>query len=201
MSESDSERRFEIGCSIVLLLAVAFLIWVCGLRKVFFYPIQLHVDDVGQYCDTSIFHGIVTEMTFKEMCDVAGPPDEFDTYTEEGEFFCDPIYHFDNGKITCAWTGDQDDRIGLVHFQAQTDCPTILISDILYIPLDCCSINSRTKKVWIYQGDFLYYKISLSNYEVNSIQYWNIYRKKSYTKRRGNYWFYNGNWEPYKSKQ
>ena len=190
MSQYDPDRGFTIGCSIVMVIALMIGIWV-GLRKVFFYPIQLHLDDVGLYCDTSIFHGIVTEMTFREMCEAAGVPDEFDTYKEDDEVSCNPIYHFENGEITCAWTGDQDDRIGMVEFSADTNSESILIGDLLFIPLDVCSITHKTKQVWLYHEGHLYYKIFVKKMKVLSIEYWNI-PKKQYTKRRGNYWFQNG---------
>ena len=193
------------GCGFLLLILIVVLFFVLPGRN---NDIVLHMDDVGQYCDTSLFRGIVPGMSFEELNAVAGTPDRFDYSTDEDYSFCDPVYYYDSYSLSCSWSGDKSDSIGRICYSPYSNDKVesvMTIDSLLYIPIDSCSISTKTHHVYIIQGDQVYYEIRLDKLKIKEIEYslfpTRFMSKRTLRQKKSNYWFYNGNWEPYKSKQ
>lgn len=137
---------------------------------------KIVVDDITQMCDNSMFRGAEPDITFDQLCERVGEPNEYLDKGEGEDREHSPIYYFDNGKIICHWGGSKREDIGMIEFIPFENKP-MNINSILKVPLSEYDITAKTEKIRLFQGDMLFYVVYLDNLKVKKIDYWLVKKK------------------------
>ena len=129
---------------------------------------KIVVDDIDEFCDYSFFRGIKPDMYYDDLASVAGEPNEYVDMKSDDEEDHNPIYYFKEGKVMCYWSGSKRDEMGTVVFTPYGNTH-IRIDQLIKKNLDEYDITSKTKKIRLYEGDTLYFIISLDNFEIKEV--------------------------------
>ena len=143
------------------------------------YRVQLSSrDEVYAEFDMSIFRGIASAgMTYKEMVEIAGEPDEYDdSESSIEETLYNPVYYGQGGKLVVAWGGDNvNERIGLLKF-IPFDNEPFYLSEFVHNP-ETLGITSEMDDFAVYVDDILYFIVHLKNGRITKISYWLVREK------------------------
>ena len=120
------------------------------------------------FFDYSFFRGIKPDMYYDDLASVAGEPNEYVDMKSDDEEDHNPIYYFKEGKVMCYWSGSKRDEMGTVVFTPYGNTH-IRIDQLIKKNLDEYDITSKTKKIRLYEGDTLYFIISLDNFEIKEV--------------------------------
>ena len=129
---------------------------------------KIVVDDMDTFFDYSFFRGIKPDMYYDDLASVAGEPNEYVDMKSDDEEDHNPIYYFKEGKVMCYWSGSKRDEMGTVVFTPYGNTH-IRIDQLIKKNLDEYDITSKTKKIRLYEGDTLYFIISLDNFEIKEV--------------------------------
>lgn len=171
MNSEDMINNMKIGLKKNIFVLVLLLAASCSSSKS--VKIDVKDMDIGQFCDTAMFRGIRPDITYDELCAIAGEPNEFidiKSYDEEDH---NPTYYFEEGKVMCYWSGSKRDEMGVIVYTPYQNTH-LKIDNVIYWPLEDYDINPKTERVHIYKGDTLFFVMDLENFEVKKIYYWLI---------------------------
>lgn len=129
---------------------------------------KIVVDDMDTFFDYSFFRGIKPDMYYDDLASVAGEPNEYVDMKSDDEEDHNPIYYFKEGKVMCYWSGSKRDEMGTVVFTPYGNTH-IRIDQLIKKNLDEYDITSKTKRIRLYEGDTLYFIISLDNFEIKEV--------------------------------
>ena len=133
--------------------------------------VKIETNDIDKVLDTSMFRGVVSDLTYDELCDLVGEPQDF--WDKKATSFDDeedhnPVYYFDNGKLMCYWSGSKKTTMGVITFTPYLNRP-MNINEILKVNIVDYNITKDTKSVCIYKGKIECYCIDLDNLRVKDI--------------------------------
>lgn len=146
-----------------LIIGVIILFSSCS-RKV-----EIKDQPIDQVFNNYMFCGVEPDLSYKELCNRVGEPNDFYEYEDDYETSHNPLYYTPSGKIMCWWAGYKKYPIGNVEFTPHRNVD-INISDILDVNLSDYNIKSNTKKIKLMNENYPFiYFISLDNFKVTKI--------------------------------
>lgn len=151
----------------LLNLILALLLMSCNKGKV------VEVPNIDQTCNVSIFQGIKPDIKYSELCAIIGSPNEF-MYTGEGDDKekC-PVYYLKDAKLVCHWSGDEDDRIGVIDWIPYQN-KTFTLNQFFKANPGEYGIDSETEKFRVCKDGIWYFSVYLENNKLTKVSYWLI---------------------------
>ena len=123
--------------------------------------------------DNSMFRGLTPDISYKEMCERVGKPNDYideKHYNEDDDH--NPVYYFKEGKVMAYWSGNKRDPIGNLVYTPYLNTE-IDIHDILKVFwFNHNNIKANTKKIKLidtFNYNPYVYIITLDNFKVKKI--------------------------------
>lgn len=135
-------------------------------------------DDVYSKFDMSIFRGIEPEMTYHEMVEIVGEPNDFHDYREPDEDFHSPLYYGKEGKVEVSWYKDtsKKEEIGLISYYPFNNVK-FTVEDFAHNVQEL-NIDKTKKSFAVYVDDLMYFIVFHKEGVISKIEYW--YSKERY---------------------
>lgn len=147
-----------------LIFTLIMLIFTSCTKKV-----KIEDQQIDEVFDDFMFSGIEPDLSYKELCNRVGEPNDYFDYEDNYESSHNPLYYTPYGKIMCWWAGYKKYPIGNVEFTPHKNVD-IQLSDILDVNFSNYNIKSDTEKVRLSSENYPYtFLITLDNFKVTKI--------------------------------
>lgn len=125
--------------------------------------------NIDKVFNSTIFCGLEPDISYYELCNRMGEPNDYYKYEDRYESSHNPLYYTPYGKIMCWWSGSKRDPIGNIEFTPHQNIH-IRLTEILDINPSDYGISYNTKKIKLANKNYpIMYYITLEDMEVKKI--------------------------------